>query len=287
MGGMYTLESASPTDTFRSLDKRISETKGGLVCYSRLPMRQLLRYMPSNSASMWWISEHASPQSIIPHPASVGDHVVANVDKNTSLVMIDGLDWFITKASQGECLAFLQRMDALARELDFTIVYPVDPLAFEAVFWARLTSLAPKLPTELTPPTPSVIFGEINAGQRSISTEFSREPESDRSLSHLVKLPRTGFTHAILAKRMLQWKRMGFDLSMLEPALVVQNMDEAHQLYCGVEEAVALAIDCMRMVVDAGDKLSVTERELYGYRFMSLTDVQATANELKVMLSPR
>ena len=75
--------------------------------------------------------------------------------------------------------------------------------------------------------------------------------------------------------------------SWLEPALVVQNMDEAHRLYCDVEGAVALAIDCMRMVVDAGDKLSVTERELYGYRFMSLTNVQASADELKVMLSSR
>lgn len=287
MGGMYTLESASPTDTFRILDRRISETKGGVVCYSRLPMRQLLRHIPSNSASMWWISEHESPQSVHPHPSNVGDHVVANVDKSTFLVLIDGLDWFITKASQRECLAFLQRMDAFARELDFTIVYPVDPLAFEAVFWARLTSLAPKLPTELAPSTSSVIFEETDAGQRSISTEVHHAHESDRSLSHLVKLPRMGFTHAILAKRMLQWKRMGFDLSMLEPALVVQNMDEAHQLYCNVEEAVALAIDCMRMVVDAGDKLSVTERELYGYRFLSLTGVQASANELNGMLSSR
>ena len=287
MGGMYTLESASPTDTFRILDRRISESKGDVVCYSRLPMRQLLRYMPSNSATMWWISEHESPQSVLPHPSSVGDHVIANVGKHTSLVMIDGLDWFITKASQEDCLAFLQRMDAVARELDFTIVYPVDPLAFKAVFWARLTSLAPKLPFELAPSTTSVIFEESNAGQRPVSTEFLHAHESERSLSHLVKLPRTGFTHTILAKRMLQWKRMGFDLSMLEPALVVQSMDEAHRLYCDVEEAVALAIDCMRMVVDAGDKLSVTERELYGYRFLSLSDVQASANELNVMLSSR
>lgn len=287
MGEMYTLESASPTDTFRILDKRISESEGDVVCYSRLPMRQLLRYLPSNSASMWWISEHESPQSVFPHPSNVGDHVVANVSKNTSLVMIDGLDWFITKASQEACLSFLQRMDAVARELDFTIVYPVDPLAFQAVFWARLTSLAPKLPIEVAPSTPSVIFEEIDAGQRSVPREVLHAHESERSLSHLVKLPRTGFTHAILAKRMLQWKRMGFDLSMLEPALVVQNMDEAHRLYCDVEGAVALAIDCMRMVVDAGDKLSVTERELYGYRFMSLTNVQTSADELKVMLSSR
>ena len=287
MGGMYTLESASPMDTFRNLDARISEAEGGVVCYSRLPLRQLLRYMPSNSASMWWISEHESPQSVRPHPSNVGDHVIANVGKNTSLVMIDGLDWFITKASQGECLAFLQRMDAVARELDFTIVYPVDPLAFDAVFWARLTSLAPQLTTEVVPSTPSVVIEEIKANQGSVSTEVHHAHESDRSLSHLVKLPRTGFTHAILAKRMLQWKRMGFDLSMLEPALVVQNMDEAHRLYGDVEEAVAIAIDCMRMVVDAGDKLSVTERELYGYRFLSLTDVRASADELKVMLSSR
>ena len=287
MGGMFTLESASPTDTFRNLDKRISEADGGVVCYSRLPMRQLLRYMPSNSASMWWISEHESPQSVRPHPSNVGDHVIGNVGKNTSLVMIDGLDWFITKASQEECLAFLQRMDALSRELDFTIVYPVDPLAFEAVFWARLTSLAPKLLTEPAPPTASQILEEMDTGLRSMSEEVHHADDSDRSLSHLVKLPRMGFTHAILAKRMLQWKRMGFDLSMLEPALVVQNMDEAHRLYGDVEETVALAIDCMRMVVDAGDKLSVTERELYGYRFLSLTDVRASADELKLMLSSR
>ena len=33
---------------------------------------------------------------------------------------------------------------------------------------------------------------------------------------------------------MLQWKRMGFDLSALEPALSMNDMNEAHGLYAVV-----------------------------------------------------
>ena len=39
--------------------------------------------------------------------------------------------------------------------------------------------------------------------------------QSSDAITHLVSLPRLGFTSAVLARRMLQWKRMGFDLSAL------------------------------------------------------------------------
>ena len=57
----------------------------------------------------------------------------------------------------------------------------------------------------------------------------------ERVLTHLVSLPLAGFNKTLLAKRMLQWKRMGFDYSAIEPALSMNYMEEVHAVYASVE----------------------------------------------------
>ena len=108
-----------------------------------------------------------------------------------------------------------------------------------------------------------------------------------QTLVHLVNLPAAGFTHAVLARRMLQWKRMGFDLAALEPALVLHDIAESHAIYEGVESDIIQAIDGIRLMESNRDKLSATEREMFNYRMMSLSNVSGTAHELEALLSAR
>ena len=86
---------------------------------------------------------------------------------------------------------------------------------------------------------------------------------------------------------MLQWKRMGFDLSALEPALSMNDMNEAHGLYAVVERDIKTAIDGLRLLEHERERLTVTERELYNYRLMALNEVPETIEELTALLSSR
>ena len=80
---------------------------------------------------------------------------------------------------------------------------------------------------------------------------------------------------------------MGFDLAMLEPALAMRNMDDAHNLYSSVEHDVSKAIDLMRLLEANKQMLSVTEREVFHYRLMALSNINEVEQELVNLLSTR
>ena len=80
---------------------------------------------------------------------------------------------------------------------------------------------------------------------------------------------------------------MGFDLSSLEPALFMNDLHQVHALYASVESTIILAIDGLRLMEHHRQKLCVTEREMFNYRMMSLTDVAHHIDELEAMISSR
>jgi hypothetical protein len=86
---------------------------------------------------------------------------------------------------------------------------------------------------------------------------------------------------------MLQWKRMGFDLSELEPALAFEDLDRAHALYAQTEQRITGAIDVLRRLEAHESSFTVTERELHGYRLMNLIDLEATKEFVEHAISTR
>lgn len=289
MAGLHTLDSSSSSSTFLALEERILSASGDVLCYSRLPMRQLLRYLPSNRAEMWWISEHESPQSVMPDPEGLVRHVSAHSSSATELIVIEGLDWIVERSSTAAALRMIQSLDALSRQHAMDLVFSVDAIALPSTFWSRLCSVAPKLELDINHVQPE------NTEVKSIDSLTNESPletvpapdDKDTTLVHLVSLPRVGFTHAILARRMLQWKRMGFDLAALEPASTMADLDEAHRVYEAVESDITATIDAVRYMEAQRDKLSVTEREVYNYRLMSLSNTAATVEELERLMSSR
>ena len=290
MVGLHTLDSSSPTDAYLALEHRILGANGDVLCYSRLPMRQLLRFIPSNRASLWWISEHSSAQSVMPDPEVVLTHIDGQASASTDLIVLEGVDWFVDRTSPQDTLRMIQSLDALSREHQLDLVLPVDSLALTSQFWARLRALAPAFEHQSDAPVHETtdVPMTVTLDEDSDSTDNDLvHNDSERTLVHLVNLPSVGFTHAILARRMLQWKRMGFDLAALEPAMAMVNLDEAYLIYRDVESDITSAIDALRYMDSQRAKLTVTEREVYNFRLMSLSSVDETVAELERLVSTR
>ena len=288
MAGLHTLESTSPSLTYQALSPLIDDATDEVLCYSRLPTRQLLRHIPSNKANMWWISDHESPQSIAPHTNEFISHIRQHSSHATELIVVEGLDWLVARSSETEVLSMLQELDNMTRTCDIDLIFPVDALSFTMQFWARLTSLAPKMEDEpSTDDEDEPWIGDASIPDETGEKGPETEPSTDQILVHLVNLPRVGFTHTLLAKRMLQWKRMGFDLSALEPALVISDVSKSHAIYETVESDIVCAIDCIRLLEANRDKLDSTEREMFNYRFMAINNVREAAHDLETLLSSR
>lgn len=288
MGALNTFESSDTGDVYAFLTPQITNCKGEVACYSRLPMRQLLRYIPSNLAEMWWLTDREDQRAVAPDIETLDAHVNGQLGPPGSLLIVEGLDWLASRSGEEVTLAWLQRLDAAVRERDIDVVLPVDPLSLSVHFWRRLSGLAPLLEQPLTERLDAVDSGDrpvVEVAESDTRGEIVRADE--RVLTHLVSLPLAGFNKTLLAKRMLQWKRMGFDLSALEPALSMNDMQEVHAVYAAVETDIRLAIDGLRLMEHHHGRLSVSEREMFNYRMMSLTDVVQHVQELEHVISTR
>lgn len=295
MDALVTIESINPEIVY-AFACELAEDRGTTIhCFSRLPTRQLLRYISLNRAEMWWISEYKTPSSINPSTSTLLQHLQKNSPSQHDVVVLEGLEWFLDREGDEVLLAMLQQLDSYARVVPFQIIMPVDPLAFDTRMWSRIKSIAPVITKgELED---SKAFNEIVEGEKFFihdesldrTEESNIEPmkESQQEIVHLASLPFQGFSHTILAKRMLQWKRMGFDLSELEPALSVPDLSYAYGLYAQTESTIILAVDALRFLTAHHEKLTVTEKERFHYRIMSLFDVENTANQLQTLVSLR
>ncbi len=288
MEGMQTLDTSRPEDVYLHLDETIEQAENIVHCYSRLPMRQLLRYISANSAEMWWLSDHDAPRAISPDPGEVFAHIKTSTRNDTTLVVLEGIDWLVRRTNETTVLEMLQALDRLSKERRFGVVLAGDSLSLNPTFWARICSLAPKISLSAAPSEikeANIVLDEAPIPQPPIQEENTSR--DDNVLVHLVNLPQAGFTHAVLARRMLQWKRMGFDLAALEPAMATNDLEKAHTIYTGVENAITMAIDAIRLMNQRSQDLTVTERERFNYRFMALNEVAEGYEELLAVLSSR
>ena len=79
-----------------------------------------------------------------------------------------------------------------------------------------------------------------------------------------------GFTKEILVKRILQWRRMGLDVSAIEPALAYEN-HHAYQLYKLVEEDVRRATELERFIHENHGVLDASQIAVDMFRVRQLT----------------
>ena len=288
MVGLYTLEETNPSRVFPALESFAEQAGGKLQVYSRLPLRQLLRYISANAADCWWVSEHDSEGAVEPNTAAIDSNLKHHPPSTNDVVVIEALDWFESKEEGQAVLQWLQTLDKRARTVGYSVVFPIEPLTVPSQFWSRLRSLAPSLPLKHRKET-----GEHHPNNpiesKEIYDDHSPDMRSpvDHQITHLVGLPALGFNKTVLARRMLQWKRMGFDIVALEPAQSMKDTQVAHNLYTEVEQQITKAIDLLRVLASNDHLFTVTEREMFHFKLMHLSEVEMVESQIQDLISTR
>ena len=199
MGGMTTLDTASADGTYAVLADRIESCAGDVSIYSRLPMRQLLRFVASNKAEMWWITEHEGTRSIPPNVVNLEQHITVNTTPTQELLVIEGLDWLVSRSGAQATLAWLQRLHSLAVEHGFDVVLPLDPLSMETHVWRRIAGLAPVLEQPRAEEENHIVEHDVDVlNEPPAAHDEPQLVEDDRTVTHLVNLPFEGFTKSLL-----------------------------------------------------------------------------------------
>ena len=143
MVGLYTTELVDPNPLYSAVQDHVTERKAHLHCYSRLPLRQLLRHVSAQNATAWWISEHPSPQTVEPAQNVLLEHLLSRSLKEHDVVVVESLDWLVARNGETSILEMVQRLDSESRTIGYSVLFPIDPLSLSQRFWKRLRAIAP------------------------------------------------------------------------------------------------------------------------------------------------
>ena len=82
-----------------------------------------------------------------------------------------------------------------------------------------------------------------------------------------------------MRRRILQWRKMGLEVSELEPALY-KEPENAYKIYKQVEEKIRKIIEIERLIDSPGNKLDSTKRSIYRFQLRQLTSIERIEKEI-------
>ncbi|MGB0700180.1 MAG: DUF835 domain-containing protein [Candidatus Poseidoniaceae archaeon] len=241
--------------------------------YSRLPTRRLIEKLDLSKINHFWIANNEENTAIKPSIQEIIQSITNHDETTSNIFLIDGLEYLYNNGDNIELLSRLVTFADLLKSRNWAVIYCINSLAFDSDWIIKLRHLSDKL--------------EINAPElESYEFEDKKEenvvlPEEDNNLfelaidggprmAYLARLPRLGFTNEILVKRILQWRRMGLDVSRIEPALTY-DIDEAYELYQSVEEDVRRATELERFIHDNESLIEASDLATDMFRIRQLT----------------
>lgn len=241
--------------------------------YSRLPTRRLIEKLDLSKINHFWIANNEENTAIKPSIQEIIQSITNHDETTSNIFLIDGLEYLYNNGNNIELLSRLVTFADLLKSRNWAVIYCINSLAFDSDWIIKLRHLSDKL--------------EINAPElESYEFEDKKEenvvlPEEDNNLfelaidggprmAYLARLPRLGFTNEILVKRILQWRRMGLDVSRIEPALTY-DIDEAYELYQSVEEDVRRATELERFIHDNESLIEASDLATDMFRIRQLT----------------
>lgn len=273
----YLYQTQTYSQLFSDLEYMIEknpETKFTLI--TRVPSRRLLEQLDLNGLDTYWVTEQDTNDSIKPDFRSI--YEILNQYKDASkeqVIVIEGLEFICDRIGPDSLLSEITRLVDDLSMFNYTCILCLDLLAMPAKIATKLNYALEIL--EISDEHVLVTEYEEEHVEPSITPgehmEFELGKDGNPRLVYLSKLPRLGFSNNILVKRILQWRRMGLDVSEIEPALKYQE-DKAYELYKSVEEKVRRAVDLDRFINSNSSSINASDLATDIFRLRQLTGLE-------------
>ena len=295
-GRLYTAELSDNTALYPWLDKQLEVSQQQVLLFSRQPHKRLLEYIDLAKIESYWLSERVTAGAIPPSLEKIAHIITSKLPNDHGLIIVEGLEWLVSLHGEDAVLAFIRRIRDETYKSSWKIIFPINCLVFDSVWLARLRREAPDtdilspIQDDLIEVNEEGIVKENESSDAIKSHNFQQMPgegieldtreDGSPKLVMLTRLPRNGFSNSILTRRILQWRRMGLDVSEVEPALKVIDDKVAHQLYSSVEEKVRRAVELENHLEARSDNISATEMATARFRIRQLTGLDEIENWL-------
>lgn len=247
--------------------------------YSRLPTRRLIEKLDLSKINHFWIANNEENIAIKPSIQEIIQSITNHDETTSNIFLIDGLEYLYNNGDNSELLSRLVAFGDSLKSRNWAVIYCINSLAFDSDWIIKLRHLSDKLEIN-TPELESYEFEDKKEENVVMPEEennlFELAIDGGPRLAYLARLPRLGFTNEILVKRILQWRRMGLDVSRIEPALTY-DINEAYELYQSVEEDVRRATELERFIHENESLIETSDLATDMFRIRQLTGL----NEIK------
>lgn len=238
--------------------------------FSRLPTRRLIERLDLSKIDHYWITKNENNQSIKPDIDNIFNLIRKNNGDGLNVYLVDGLEYILSSCNGDNLLAKISNFTDEIKSLNSVLVYCIDSLAFDSKWIIKLRHLSQILQIK-TPEVVDVSITEVEDEEEAVEViQHELGIDGGPRLAYLARLPEIGFTNEILVKRILQWRRMGLDVSKIEPAMSYSSK-EAYELYKLVEEDVRRATELERFIHANQELLNTAEIATDLFRIRQLT----------------
>ena len=282
-GKSYTLHHQSNDLLYGFIDKISVREEGHILLISRLPQRRLLEHFDLNRVESYWITTQDVAGSIQPSIEQLNDLINSRIENHNGVAIIEGIEWLISLYGFADVLNLVMKIKDNLHRKPWSILFVVTEGVFSEIEYAKWHRESPLWSIPVTEPVEVIL--EESASELNKVGVLAEPNDMDKKtgLSFLVRIPREGFNKDIARRRILQWRRMGLDVSESEPILFQSSDDKAYELYKSVENKVRKAVELdnrLDILEQRGFKSEVTKMRFRVRQLTGFDDVESRINEL-------
>ena len=279
-GRSYTLHLANVAEMLAWVDAQSMRDEEQVLLISRLPHRRLVEHIHLEKVESYWMTQRNDIATLSPELDNIRELIVQRVNSGEGLAVIEGIEWLISNNNFDGVINFVMKINDALNSSNWNIIFTFDTGILSTQELARFHKEAEEwnIPVEVEI---NVIEDENQLGEIQTDDEVSDEPPV--GLAFLVRIPSEGFTMEILRRRVLQWRRMGLEVSEVEPALFMNSLDASFQLYHSVEKRVRKAIELdnrLDILLENGHRSEVTKMRFRVRQLTGFDEVEKRIDEL-------
>ncbi len=281
VGKLYSLRYESQDKFLAIVDKFSQDSDKHAMLVSRSPQRRLLEHIDLDKVESYWMTTYDVLGAIQPSLEALEDLITSRVSNHEGVIFIEGIERLVALNGFSELMTMVMKIKDILHRRQWIVIFTINEEVFDKIQLAKWhkevnpwTIVEKQALTNIDIDTTEILAVE------SDNSTIQENDLAGNKLSFLTKIPKDGYTKDILRKRILQWRRMGLDVSAAEPALYSTSDDDGYLIYKRVEQNVRRAVELdnrLDLLEQRGFKSEVTKMR---FRIRQLTGFDAVEKRI-------
>ena len=285
VGKLYSLRYESQDKFLAIVDKFSQDSDKHAMLVSRSPQRRLLEHIDLDKVESYWMTTYDVLGAIQPSLEALEDLITSRVSNHEGVIFIEGVERFVALNGFSELMTMVMKIKDILHRRQWIVVFTINEEVFDEIQLAKWhKEVDPWTIVEKQALTNIDIDITEVLAEESDNSVIQEHELAGNKLSFLTKIPKDGYTKDILRKRILQWRRMGLDVSAAEPALYSTSDDDGYLIYKRVEQNVRRAVELdnrLDLLEQRGIKSEVTKMR---FRIRQLTGFDAVEKRIDELI---